>query len=92
MAVAAVANAVWDLYAKASKKPLWKLISDFTPQQLVKAASFKYITDALTEQEAIEMLERRQSGKHDREQLAIKEGLRAYTTVSTNKIKVKFNN
>ena len=48
MALAAVVNAVWDLYAKHEKKPLWKLLAHMTPRQIVSCIDFRYITDALT--------------------------------------------
>src|SRR3712207_7015204 len=52
LATAAVVNAVWDLYAKAEGKPLWKLLVDMSPEQLVSSIDFRYITDALTPDEA----------------------------------------
>ena len=58
LALAAIVNAVWDLYAKAERKPVWKLLADMTPRQIVSCIDFRYITDALTPDEAIEMLER----------------------------------
>jgi len=58
LALAAVVNAVWDLYAKAERKPVWKLLADMTPQQVVSCVDFRYITDALTADEALELLER----------------------------------
>ena len=54
LALAAIVNAVWDLYAKAERKPVWKLLADMTPRQLVACIDFRYITDALTPDEAIE--------------------------------------
>src|SRR5690349_3472727 len=48
LATAALVNAVWDLYAKVEKKPLWKLLVDMTPAQLVACVDFRYIADALT--------------------------------------------
>src|SRR6185436_10730135 len=48
LATAAVVNAVWDLYAKAEKKPLWKLLADMPPEELVACIDFRYITDALS--------------------------------------------
>src|SRR6266545_6378383 len=47
LALAAVVNAVWDLYAKAERKPVWKLVVDMTPEQLVSCIDFHYLTDAL---------------------------------------------
>ena len=58
LALAAVINAVWDLYGKAEGKPLWKLLVDMTPAQLVSCIPFRYISDALTPEEAVNILER----------------------------------
>ena len=52
MATAALVNAVWDLYAKTEGKPLWKLLADMTPEEVVRCIPFRYITDALTPREA----------------------------------------
>src|SRR5215211_1524304 len=54
LAAAAVVNAVWDLYAKAERKPLWKLLTDMSPEELVACIDFRYISDALTPEEACE--------------------------------------
>src|SRR3954468_21347961 len=80
LATAAVVNAVWDLYAKAERKPLWKLLADMTPKQLVQCVPFKYITDAITPEEALEMLERLEPTKSDRELEMYARGYPAYTT------------
>ncbi len=80
LSAAAVINAVWDLHAKQAGKPLWKLLVDMTPEELVRAADFRYITDFLTEAEAQERLERRQAGKAGREQQMRRDGYPAYTT------------
>ena len=80
LALAAVVNAVWDLYAKAEEKPLWKLLADMTPQEIVSCIDFRYITDALTPDEALDMLARQQRGKQDREAQLLKSGYPAYTT------------
>ena len=58
LATAAVVNAVWDLYAKIEGKPLWRLIADMTPEELVKCVDFTYITDAITPSEALDMLKK----------------------------------
>ncbi len=58
LATGAIVNAVWDLYAKVEKKPLWKLISDMSPEQLISCIDFTYITDAITKEEALEILKR----------------------------------
>src|SRR6266576_270891 len=52
LATAAIVNAVWDLYAKLDGKPLWKLLADMTPEQLVACVDFRYIEDALSPAEA----------------------------------------
>jgi len=58
LATAAIVNAVWDLFAKVERKPLWKLLVDMTPEELVRCIPFRYITDALTPDEALELLRR----------------------------------
>ncbi|XP_040022968.2 mitochondrial enolase superfamily member 1 [Gasterosteus aculeatus] len=80
LAVAAVLNAVWDLWARAEGKPLWKLLVDMDPRQLVSCIDFRYITDALTEEEAVDMIVKAQEGKQQREDQMLKEGYPAYTT------------
>ena len=80
ISMAAVINAVWDLWGKIEKKPVWKLLADMTPQQIVACIDFRYITDALTKDEAIAILERGQKGKAEREAQLLKTGYRAYTT------------
>jgi L-fuconate dehydratase len=80
LALAAIVNAVWDLHAKIERKPLWKLLADMTPPQIVGCIDFRYITDALTPDEAIEILERRAGTKTDREAVLLRSGYPAYTT------------
>ena len=80
LALAAIVNAVWDLYAKAEGKPLWKLLGDMTPHQLVSCIDFRYITDALTPGEAIDLLERNRAGKPEREAFLLAHGYPAYST------------
>ncbi len=80
LATAAVVNAVWDLYAKSEGKPLWKLLVDMTPEQLVSCIDFRYITDALTADEAIEILRKNQSTRPGREAEMRERGFPAYTT------------
>ncbi|GIY64559.1 mitochondrial enolase superfamily member 1 [Caerostris extrusa] len=53
LATAAVVNALWDLWARREGKPLWKLLADMTPEQLVSTIDFRYITDVITKEEAI---------------------------------------
>jgi L-fuconate dehydratase len=80
LATAAIVNAVWDLYAKAEGKPLWKLLSDMEPDELVSCVDFRYITDAITPQEAIEILRENEATKRDREEEMLSDGFPAYTT------------
>jgi L-fuconate dehydratase len=80
LALAAIVNALWDLYAKSERKPLWKLLADMTPQQIVSCIDFRYITDALTPAEALALLERQQRSKPGREAQLLKSGYPAYTT------------
>lgn len=76
----AVVNAVWDLYAKMEGKPLWKLLADMDPEQLVSCIDFTYITDALTPKEALEILRKQESTKQDRIKRLMDNGYPAYTT------------
>jgi L-fuconate dehydratase len=80
LALAAIVNAVWDLYAKAERKPVWKLLADMTPKQLVSCIDFRYITDALKPEEAFEILERQARTKGERETELLRSGYPAYTT------------
>lgn len=80
LATAAVVNAVWDLYAKAEGKPLWKLLADMTPEALVGCVDFRYITDALTPAEALDILRRNAPTRSAREAEMRRAGYPAYTT------------
>jgi L-fuconate dehydratase len=80
LATAAVVNAVWDLWAKMGGKPLWKLLSDLTPEEIVGCIDFRYITDALTPDEALAILRKNQDTRADREAEMLAEGYPAYTT------------
>jgi L-fuconate dehydratase len=80
LATAAVVNAVWDLYAKVKHKPLWKLVCDMSPEALVSCVDFSYLTDVITAEEAVEMLNARQVGKEQRIARLLEKGYPAYTT------------
>jgi L-fuconate dehydratase len=80
LALAAIVNAVWDLYAKAERKPVWKLLADMTSAELVSCIDFRYITDAITRDEAIAILERQARTKGTRETEVLRSGYPAYTT------------
>jgi L-fuconate dehydratase len=80
LATAAVVNALWDLWAKIEKKPLWKLLSDMTPAQIVEMVDWRYMTDALTPAEALAMLEKMAPTRTKREAEIKASGYPAYTT------------
>ena len=80
LATAAIVNAVWDLYAKAEGKPLWKLLVDMPPEQVVAAIDFRYITDVITPSEALEMLRANARTRALREAEMLNTGFPAYTT------------
>jgi len=80
LALGAVVNALWDLYAKSEGKPLWKLIVDFTPEEFIKCIDFRYISDALKPEEALQMLKKLESTKSERIQQLEEQGYPAYTT------------
>jgi L-fuconate dehydratase len=80
LATAAVVNAVWDLWAKQAGKPLWKLLVDMSPEELVACLDFRYVTDALTPDEALELLRRQAGGRAGRELEMLERGYPAYTT------------
>jgi L-fuconate dehydratase len=75
-----VVNAVWDLWAKIEQKPLWKLLVDMSPEELVRCIDFRYITDALTPADALALLERNSATKALREEQLQRIGYPAYTT------------
>ncbi len=80
MAVGAVVNALWDLKAKRARLPLWQLLASLTPEQIVDLVDFRYLTDALTPAEALEILEKAEPGRGHREQDLLRDGYPAYTT------------
>ncbi|KAL2012804.1 hypothetical protein VTN00DRAFT_329 [Thermoascus crustaceus] len=81
LALGSVVNALWDLWAKTLNKPVWRIVAEMTPEEVVRCIDFRYITDALTPEEAIALLKEVEPGKEER----IKEAERnkavpAYTT------------
>jgi L-fuconate dehydratase len=80
MAISAVVNALWDLKAKRAGKPLWKLLADMEPEEVVSLVDFRYLTDALTPAEALRILRRAAPGKAEREAILLAEGYPAYNT------------
>jgi L-fuconate dehydratase len=80
MAIGAVVDALWDLKAKRAGLPLWQLLGRMTPEQLVDLVDFRYLTDALTRDEALEILRRAEPGRSEREARLLEQGYPAYTT------------
>ncbi|WP_333570927.1 L-fuconate dehydratase [Sphingomonas sp.] len=80
LATGAVVNAIWDLWAKAEGKPVWKLVADMTPEQLVRAIDFRYLTDAITPEQALALLTERAAGKAERVATLEATGYPCYTT------------
>ena len=80
MAAGAVITAAWDLVTKHAKKPLWKFLSDLSPEEIVDLIDFRYITDALTPDEALQILRKAQPQRAANEAKMFAEGLPAYTT------------
>lgn len=81
LALGAVVNAIWDLWAKTLGKPVWRVVVDMTPEELVRCIDFRYITDAMTPEEALGMLKSVEEGKGDRVKDAERSrAVPAYTT------------
>ena len=80
MAIGAVVNAAWDLAARIASKPVWRLLADMTPEQVVSVIDFRYIDDALTPSEALEILRAAQPGRDQRIAELERDGYPAYTT------------
>jgi L-fuconate dehydratase len=80
MAISAVVNALWDLKAKRAGKPLWQLLADMSPEELVDLVDFRYLTDALTRDEALRILTDARDGRAEREADLLANGYPAYTT------------
>ncbi|MCX8568812.1 L-fuconate dehydratase [Aminobacter sp. MET-1] len=80
LATGAVVNAVWDIWAKMAGKPVWKLVAEMTPEELVRCIDFRYITDCITPDEALTMLRQKAPGKGERIATLEREGYPCYTT------------
>lgn len=80
LATGAVVNAVWDLWAKVAGKPVWELVSDMSPEEILRLIDFRYLTDALTPDEALVILKRAEAGKAGRIAKLKAEGYPCYTT------------
>ena len=80
LATAAIVNAVWDLWGKCESKPVWRLVADMSPEELVRLIDFRYITDALSEDDALAILSGAELGKTDRIAELQQNGYPCYTT------------
>lgn len=81
LALGAVVNSVWDLWAKSLNKPVWRVVADMTPEELVKLIDFRYITDAVTPEQALEIFQAAESGKRERiNEAEASKAVPAYTT------------
>jgi L-fuconate dehydratase len=80
MASGAVLNAVWDLWSRRAGKPLWEFIAEMEPEQLVELIDFKHMTDVITKEKALELLEKNRPGWRERVAEMKKDGYPAYTT------------
>lgn len=81
LALGAAVNSLWDLWAKHEQKPVWKLVADMSVEEVVDLVDWRYLTDALTKSEAIEMLKKSQDGKQDRlKEVLNNKAVPAYTT------------
>lgn len=80
LATGAVVNAVWDLWGKEAAKPVWQLVAEMTPEEIVAIVDFRYLTDAITREEALEILRRAEPGKAERMAILKREGYACYTT------------
>ncbi|GAB3220760.1 enolase C-terminal domain-like protein [Glycomyces halotolerans] len=80
LAAAALVNAAWDLAARRAGMPLWKYLSSLTPEQIVDCVDWRYLSDALTPEEALELLRAAEPGKAGRIAEVERDGYPAYTT------------
>jgi L-fuconate dehydratase len=80
LAAAAVINAVWDLWARSKGKPVWRLVCEMSPEQFVDCVDFRYLTDAITPSQALEILRRREATKPARVEELVAAGYPSYTT------------
>ena len=80
MATGAVMNAIWDMWARKEGKPIWRLLSDMTPEEFVSCLDFKYVSDALTKDEALELVRSNEGSKQERIAYLEKNGYPSYTT------------
>ena len=80
MAIGAVINGLWDLKAKRAGLPLWQLLARMTPEEIVDLVDFRYLTNALTREDALDILRAAEPGRTEREQQLLATGYPGYTT------------
>ncbi len=80
LATAAVVNAVWDLFARRAGKPLWKYLADLPADAIVRAVDFRHISDAITPDEALALLQATEADMADRDADLRAHGYPAYIT------------
>lgn len=80
LATGAVVNAVWDLWARLEGKPVWRLVAEMSPEEIVRCIDFRYITDCIAPAEAVELLRSKVEGKDERIATLLREGYPCYTT------------
>ncbi|MDE3832867.1 L-fuconate dehydratase [Sinorhizobium meliloti] len=80
LATGAIVNAVWDLLAKHAGKPVWRLVADMPAEEIADIVDYRYLTDVLTRDDAVEILRRAEPGKAERIATLEKEGYPCYTT------------
>lgn len=80
MAIGGVMNAIWDMWAKHANKPLWRLLADMSPEEFINCVDFRYLSDALTKEEALEMVRANHATKAERIGYLEENGYPSYTT------------
>lgn len=80
LATGAVVNAIWDMLAKEAGKPVWRLVAEMSPEEILSIVDFRYLTDAITPEEALAILKKAEAGKAERIATLEKEGYACYTT------------
>jgi L-fuconate dehydratase len=79
LALASITNACFDLWAKARGLPLWKLLLELAPEQIVALLDLSYLEDTLLPDEARRLLER-EMGRRAECQPMIERGYPGYDT------------
>lgn len=80
MATAAIINALWDLWGRLLNKPVWRLLADLEPEQLISCVDFRYLSNVITKEEALDLLRKGKQGKEERMNKLLEKGYPCYTT------------